>query len=142
MSTLDRETRSVVVERIFPFAAEKLWRALTDRDLLTQWMMSNDFEPVLARPFQFRAEPMAQWDGVIHCELLIFVPPTKIGYSWRSMGLESFVLFTLSPAEGGTHLRMEQSGFRTDQPAAFQGAGYGWQRFFGKLENLLKKEQV
>jgi hypothetical protein len=32
---------------------------------------------------------------------------------------------------------MEQSGFRLDQEAAYRGANYGWQRFFGNLERVL-----
>lgn len=141
MSDPGEQTPSVVLERTFPHPPQKVWRALSEQELLAQWMMNNDFAPVLAKPFQFRAEPIPQWDGIIHCELLIFEPPTTIGYSWRSLGLESVVIFTLTPTEGGTHLRMEQSGFRPDQKAAFQGANYGWQRFLTRLEDVLRKEK-
>jgi len=48
--------QSLVVERVFPHPPEKLWRALTESPLLAQWMMNNDFEPVVGRKFQFRAE--------------------------------------------------------------------------------------
>jgi len=51
------ETRTLVVERVFPHPPEKLWRALTESTLLAQWMMNNDFEPVVGRKFQFRADP-------------------------------------------------------------------------------------
>jgi len=47
------------------------------------------------------------------------------------------VLFTLNPAEGGTHVRMEQSGFRPDQQQAYGGAKYGWKNFFDGLERVL-----
>ncbi len=30
--------------------------------------------------------------------------------------------------------RMEQSGFREDQKANYQGATYGWRKFFDQLE--------
>jgi uncharacterized protein YndB with AHSA1/START domain len=36
------------------------------------------------------------------------------------MGLESIVTWTLTPTRTGTHLRMEQAGFRRDQEQAFQ----------------------
>ena len=55
------------------------------------------------------------------------------------MGLESTVTWTLTPKGGGTLLRMAQTGFRPDQTQAFQGAKYGWQKFFGKLEEVLAK---
>jgi uncharacterized protein YndB with AHSA1/START domain len=53
------------------------------------------------------------------------------------LGLDSVALWTLTLAEGGTHVRMEQSGFHPDQQQAYQGAKYGWQHFFGGLERVL-----
>jgi uncharacterized protein YndB with AHSA1/START domain len=47
------------------------------------------------------------------------------------------VTWTLTPTAAGTHLRMEQSGFRPDQDQAFNGAQYGWNKFFGGLEQVL-----
>jgi uncharacterized protein YndB with AHSA1/START domain len=49
------------------------------------------------------------------------------------------VTFTLTPTGTGTHLRMEQSGFRADQKQAFGGAGVGWRQFFDKLEQVLAR---
>jgi uncharacterized protein YndB with AHSA1/START domain len=63
----------------------------------------------------------------------------RLFYSWSALGLDSVVLWTLTPAEGGTHLRMEQSGFRPDQQRAYQGANYGWQGFFAALEQVLAR---
>ncbi|MBS1815285.1 MAG: SRPBCC domain-containing protein [Acidobacteria bacterium] len=130
-------TRTVVMERVFAHPPEKVWRALTESKLLAQWLMNNDFEPETGRAFQFRAEPMPQWNGVIDCKVLVMEPLKWLSYSWVSMGLESVVVFTLTPAEGGTQLRMEQSGFRADQEHAYKGASYGWQKFFDGLEHLL-----
>ena len=130
------KTRTVVIERIFPYPPEKLWRALTENPLIAQWLMTNDFEPVVGRKFQLRSEPVPNWDGVIDCEVLIVDPLKRLSYSWSSLGLNSVVLWTLTPAEGGTHLRMEHSGFRPDQELAYKGATYGWQKFFGNLERV------
>jgi uncharacterized protein YndB with AHSA1/START domain len=130
-------TRTLVIERVFPHPPEKLWRALTENPLLTQWLMNNDFEPVVGRKFQFRSEPVPNWDGVIDCEVLIVDPLKRLSYTWSSLGLGSFVLWTLTPVEGGTHLRMEHSGFGPEQQAAYKGATYGWQKFLGALERVL-----
>ena len=137
MSEATESMRTVVIERVFPHSPEKLWRALTEGPLIAQWLMSNNFEPVVGRPFQLRAEPVPQWDGVIECEVLVVETLKRLSYSWSTMGHASVVLFTLTPAEGGTRLRMEHSGFRADQQAAYQGATYGWQKFFGGLERVL-----
>ncbi len=136
MSTQTEGTRSVVIERVFAHPPERLWRALTEQPLIAQWLMNNDFEPVAGRRFQFRADPMPQWDGVIECEVLIVEPMRQLSYRWAALGLDSVVLWTLTATEGGTHVRMEHSGFRNDQQAAYQGATYGWQRFIGKLERV------
>jgi uncharacterized protein YndB with AHSA1/START domain len=137
MSDPIEPTNTVLVERVFAHPPEKLWRALTDPSLLAQWLLKNDFSPSVGQRFQFRADPVQNWDGVIHCEVLAIEPQRSLSYTWSSMGLQSVILFTLTPEEGGTRLRMEQSGFRPDQEAAFRGAQYGWQKFMGQLEQLL-----
>jgi uncharacterized protein YndB with AHSA1/START domain len=55
------------------------------------------------------------------------------------MGLESIVTWTLTPTSTGTHLRVEQSGFRSDQQQYYQGAKFGWQKFFANLEQVLAR---
>ena len=138
MSSPAEGTRTVVIERVFQHSPEKLWRALTESPLVAQWLMKNDFEPVVGRKFQFRSEPVPKWDAVIDCEVRIVDPLKRLSYTWSSMGLDSLVLWTLTPAEGGTHVRMEHSGFGPNQQAAYQGANYGWQKFLGALERVLE----
>ena len=106
MSNPAESTRIVVIERVLPHPREKVWRALTEKPLIAEWLMKNDFEPVVGREFQFRSEPMPNWDGVIDCEVLIVDYLKRLSYRWSSLGLDSIVLWTLSPAEGGTHVRM------------------------------------
>lgn len=130
-------TRTVVIERVFQHPPEKLWRALTESPLIAQWLMKNDFEPAVGRKFQLRSEPVPNWDGIINCEVLQIDPMTRLSYSWGTMGMKSVVLFTLTPADGGTQLRMEHSGFGANQEAAYKGATYGWQKFLGALETVV-----
>jgi hypothetical protein len=40
-------TRSLVVEREMPHPPEKIWRALTQGPLIEEWLMKNDFKPVV-----------------------------------------------------------------------------------------------
>jgi uncharacterized protein YndB with AHSA1/START domain len=53
------------------------------------------------------------------------------------MGLTSVVAWTSTPTKGGTHVRMEQSGFRSEEDAYYKGASYGWQKFIGSLERVV-----
>jgi len=106
------EVRSVVVERELPFSPEKIWRALTQPQLIEDWLMKNDFKPVVGHGFNLRAD----W-GAVDCKV-----------------------WTLTPTSAGTHLRMEHSGFQPDQQQAYQGAKFGWQKFFTNLEQVLARQ--
>ena len=131
------ETRSLVIEKELGHPLEKVWRALTQGPLIKEWLMDNDLQPVVGHRFNFHSTPMPNWNGVIDCEVLIVEPNKKLSYSWNSMGLESVVVWTLVATSGGTLVRMEQSGFRPDQEANYQGANYGWQKFIGGLERVV-----
>jgi uncharacterized protein YndB with AHSA1/START domain len=133
------ETRSVVVEREMPHPPEKLWRALTQPHLIAEWLMKNDFAPVVGHRFNLRGE----WGGVLDCEVLVVEPNKELAYTWNhvhddaAFNLQSTVTFTLTPTAAGTRLRMEQAGFRPDQRQAFGGANAGWQQMFAKFEQVL-----
>jgi uncharacterized protein YndB with AHSA1/START domain len=131
------ETRSLVIEKELPHSPEKVWRALTQGPLIKEWLMDNDLQPVVGHRFNFRSTPMPNWNGVIDCEVLVVEHNKKLSYSWNSLGLESVVVWTLVATSGGTLVRMEQSGFRPDQEAYYQGANYGWQKFIGGLERVV-----
>ena len=80
---------------------------------------------------------MPNWDGLIEAEVLVVEPNSRLSYSWSTMGMQSVVLWTLTPTAAGTHLRMEHSGFRSEEDAAYKGARYGWQNFIGKMEQVV-----
>ena len=134
MSETPTETLSVVVEREIPHPPEKIWRALTQPHLIQDWLMQNDFRPVVGHHFNFRAD----W-GAVDCQVLAVEPNKTLSYTWAAYDLKSVVTWTLTPTSAGTHLRMEQSGFRPDQRQAYQGARGGWQRFFAALEQVLAR---
>ncbi len=135
------ETRAVVIEREFAHPPEKLWRALTQPHLIEEWLMKNDFAPQVGHRFNLRGD----WGGVLDCEVLEIEPPRTLAYTWNfanddpAYALQSVVTFTLTPTPAGTHLRMEQEGFRPDQKQAFGGAHAGWKQFFEKLDAVLAR---
>lgn len=134
MTKTTAATRSLVIEREMPHPPEKIWRALTQGPLIEEWLMKNDFQPVVGHRFNLRAD----W-GVVDCQVLAVEPNKTLSYTWAAYGLESVVIWTLTPTSTGTHLRMEQSGFRPDQQQAYQGAKGGWQQFFANLEQVLAR---
>ena len=132
MNETSTEALSVGVEREISQPPEKIWRALTQPQLIEAWLMKNDFKPVVGYHFRFRAD----W-GVVDGEVLAVQPNTTLSYSWAAYGLKTIVVWTLAPTSAGTHLRMEQSGFPSDQPQYYQGAKGGWQQFFAALEQVV-----
>jgi uncharacterized protein YndB with AHSA1/START domain len=126
------ETLCVVIEREIPFPPEKTWRALTQPQLIEKWLTKNDFKPVVGHRFSLRAD----W-GTVDCQVLAVEPNKKLSYTWGAYDLKSVITWTLTPTATGTLLRMEQSGFRPDQPQYYEGARGGWQRFIAGLEQVL-----
>ena len=136
-------THSIVIERMMPHPPEKIWRALTQGPLIEEWLMKNDFEPVVGHKFNFRSDPMPGWNGVTDCKVLIVEPNKRLSYSWNASGdeavngLKTVVTWTLKPARGGTLLRMEQSGFHAQDEHFYQGAGFGWKKMVATLERVI-----
>ncbi len=142
MTTPTGLLKTAVIEREIAHPPEKLWRALTQPHLMAEWLMKNDFQPQVGHRFNLRGD----WGGVLDCEVLSLEPPTSLSYTWNhehadpAYDLTSVVTFTLTPTAKGTHLRVEQSGFRPDQKQAFGGAHAGWKGFLDKLETVLNQE--
>ena len=139
MSEGEGETLSVIIERELPFSPEKIWRVLTQPHLIEEWLMKNDFQPVAGHRFTLRADPQPGWTGVIDCEVVTVEPNRVLSYRWGALGVDSVVTLTLTPTGTGTHLRMEQAGFRKDRPQNYQGARYGWQKFLAGMEQVLAR---
>jgi uncharacterized protein YndB with AHSA1/START domain len=135
MTSTETETLSVIVEREMQHPPEKLWRALTQPHLIAEWLMKNDFAAVAGHGFRLSAD----W-GTVDCRVLSVEPHRMLSYTWEAHGLESVVTWTLTATAKGTHLRMEQTGFRPEQKQAYQGAKFGWPKFFENLEHTLARE--
>jgi len=134
MTATSTETRAVVIERDFAHAPDKIWRALTQPHLIAEWLMKNDFVPAVDHSFTLSGD----W-GSVDCRVLEIEPQRSLAYSWDAMGLESIVTWTLTPSPAGTHVRVEQAGFRPDQQQAFAGAKFGWQKFLGNLDEIVAR---
>jgi len=140
--TATTATRTLVVEREMPHPPEKVWRALTQGPLIEEWLMKNDFQPVVGHRFTLRADPMPHWNGVTDCEVLVVEPNRRLSYRWNASGdeaangLKTVVTWTLTATPRGVLVRMEQSGFRPEDERNYQGAQYGWQKFVVGLERI------
>ena len=119
----------------------KVWRALTEPELLNQWLLPVSdltLEPAAAFTFQAPAQP--DWDGRVRCRFLELEDQKMLSYTWAvgEMELETVVTFTLQPTATGTRLTLVQSGFKPAQRQASGGARYGWRLMGGQLVDLLE----
>jgi uncharacterized protein YndB with AHSA1/START domain len=142
MNPIDRtappQTESLSFEFDLPHAPEKVWRALTEPELLSEWLLPVfDFRLDAGATFTFRTQPQPGWDGVVNCRLLEIEPHRKLSWRWVVGDIDTVVTFTLTPTASGTRLSLVHSGFRPDQKRNLAGARYGWKMMTGKLVELL-----
>ncbi len=140
--TVSAQTDTVSLEFDLQHSPEKVWRALTDPALLTEWLLpvvGLKLEPGAA--FTFRTQPYPGWDGTVNCRMLEIEAQRKLSYSWvvGDMELNTVVTFTLAPTALGTRLSLVQTGFKRDQNRESGGARYGWKMMGGKLVDLLAR---
>ncbi|MHB1558534.1 MAG: SRPBCC family protein [Isosphaeraceae bacterium] len=134
------QTESLSFDLELPHSPEKVWRALTDPELLAEWLLpvvDLKLEPGAA--FTLRSQPQPGWDGVVHCRVLEIEEHRKLTYAWVVGDIDTVVTFTLTPTASGTHLSILHSGFRQDQKQNLAGARYGWKMMSGKLVDLLTR---
>ena len=139
--TAPSQTQSISFEFDLDHSPEKVWRALTDPVLLTEWLLpvvELELEPGAA--FTLKTQPYPGWDGIVNCRILEIEAQKKISYTWVvGFGLDTVVTFTLSPTASGTRLSLVQSGFKPDQKQNIGGARYGWKMMGGKLVDVLAR---
>ncbi|AZP04431.1 metalloregulator ArsR/SmtB family transcription factor [Jeotgalibaca ciconiae] len=145
MSTLEGKIMNadVILDFQYTSSIEQVWKALTESDILEQWILANDFKPVVGHTFQFKSEPNEYWDGIIDGEVLEVDEPHKLSYIWASAGETTTVVWTLTEvSEGKTDLHFEMTGFSEETkatPGAIDGAVYSWTEFAKKLKTVLEK---
>lgn len=117
---------------------EKVWRALTEPELLAAWLLpSIGFDLAPGTSFSFHTAPVGGWDGTVACRLLEAVPLERLRLAWVVGELDTVVTFTLARTDAGTRLSLVHEGFTPAQKQNFGGARYGWKLMGGKLVALL-----
>jgi uncharacterized protein YndB with AHSA1/START domain len=123
--------KSIVLEFDLPHPPKKVWRALTEPELLSRWLLKANFAPIVGQAIQFQREAMPGWDGVITGEVVGCREFQSLSYSWRALGVDTVITWTLEPTQTGTRLRFEQAGFDAEHKQAWGGALAGWRQMAG-----------
>lgn len=134
---MNDDLTTIRVDEFLPHPPRKVWRALTEAELMARWLMPNDFVLRVGHRFTFRTDPIPAvgFGGVGHSEVLDYEVEKMLRIAWRAApddqsSLDSTVTFTLEPEGTGTRLFVEHDGFDPDDPYQAMSRrimGGGWQ---------------
>ncbi len=127
--------RNIVHKWFFNHPPQTVWKFLTEPELLAQWLMENDFQPVVGHQFRFISHPKIKFgfDGIVYCKVLEVEPLKRLSYSWKGgpgkgkINLDSVVVWTLIEKDNGTELVLEHKGFKLiENFMAYVAMNEGW----------------
>ncbi|HTB32001.1 MAG TPA: SRPBCC domain-containing protein [Bacteroidia bacterium] len=129
----------------YEHSPEEVWEYLTKPELISQWLMPNNFEPVKGHDFEFRTKPIPSLnlDGIMYCRVIEIVPNEKLIYSWKGgpekgiTTLDTIVEWTLEAKDNGTELHLVQTGFNEENISIFSAMQGGWNQNLNKIITLL-----
>jgi uncharacterized protein YndB with AHSA1/START domain len=122
---------------------EGVWEYLTKAELISEWLMVNDFKLVIGHDFQFRTKPLPalDLDGIFYCKVLEIVPFKKLSYSWKGgpgngeITLDTIVVWTLAEKDNGTELQLEHHGFNEiENHSIYAATTEGWVKNLQKID--------
>lgn len=127
--------RDITIKWSFPHSPEKVWECLTNPELISLWLMRNDFKPVVGHRFNFHTKPIPKmgFDGIVYCEVIDVVPFKKLVYTWKGgpapgvIKLDTVLSWTLEAKNGGTEVLLEHKGFKGFHnylASVFMGGGW------------------
>lgn len=119
----------------FKSPIDKVWKALTQSETLAQWVMENNFKPIVGYKCQFRNDEI---DLVVDSEVLVVDEPHKLSYTWVGGPIDTIVTWTLTQVGETTYLSLEHTGFEKENQA-FMGAKHGWTSMADNLKELLEE---
>lgn len=112
--------RDLKIKWFFPHPPQEVWECLTNPEMVSQWLMKNDFKPVVGHRFNFHTKPIPKmgFDGIVYCEVMEIIPQEKLVYTWKGgpkpgvIELDTLLIWTLIPTAEGTTLLLEHKGFQ------------------------------
>ncbi len=130
----------------FQQSPDEVWKYLTTPELIEQWLMKTDFQPIAGHKFRFTfmPKPGSPYVGVVDCEVLEVKPFTKLSYSWnggtqdKSRNFNSIVVWELVPKDNGTELQLQHNGFEVLDDLL--NHSNGWNNCLKKFEELINSK--
>ncbi|MEB3971057.1 SRPBCC domain-containing protein [Mycobacterium ulcerans] len=113
---------TICVDQFVAAPPEKVWRLLTEPDLLRRWWAEGEVAAVVGHRFELDMPGF----GKQPCKVLEVDPPRRFVYTFTAAWT---LAWTLEPEGAGTRVFLEHSGFdRNDKRMAdaFLRMGPGW----------------
>lgn len=129
------DTQTLQVDQFLPHPPARVWRAITEPEMLARWWASGDIAPVVGHEFTL---DMGPW-GKVPCTVLEVEPEERLVYRFT----EDWTLtWRLVPEGDGTRLFLDHAGFDLENPQhrfAFENMGPGWRsEVLPRLAQLLE----
>ncbi|MEU8421715.1 SRPBCC domain-containing protein [Micromonospora sp. NPDC048835] len=116
------DTATIAVDQFIAAPPSKVWRSLTEPELLARWWVPGDVAAVVGHRFHLQ---MPAW-GAVDCKVTEVEPERRFVHTFN----EKWTLtWRLVPEGNGTRLFLDHSGFDLDDPRAqdaFARMGPGW----------------
>ncbi|GAC70578.1 SRPBCC family protein [Gordonia soli] len=115
-------TATITVDQFIAAPPEKVWRTITEPELVQRWWAAGDIQPIVGHEFTLDMPGF----GPQPCTILDVERPTLLVYTFT----DSWTLtWTVTPEGNGTRLLLEHSGFDLEDgrmAAAYDRMGPGW----------------
>ncbi|MFG2874734.1 SRPBCC domain-containing protein [Streptomyces sp. NPDC048337] len=136
----DDDLTTVRVDRFLPHPPAKVWRALTEPELIAQWLMASDFRLEVGHRYTMTTlpRPNTGYSGTTAGEVLAYETGRMLSVRWRDADASAgntadwTITWTLEPEGRGTRLFLVHKGFDPDDPAQMAARtimGKGWRTF-------------
>jgi len=125
---------------------EEVWEYLTNAELISKWLMPNNFKLEVGYEFEFWTNPIPELslDGNFYCKVIEIIPQKKLVYSWRggpnknNPTLDTIVTWNLLKAGNRTELRLVHTGFKDENGSILSSMYNGWDEHIQKMITKLK----
>lgn len=129
---------TVRVDQFLAHPPPKVWRALTEPELIAQWLMPSDFRLVVGHRYTMTAlpRPNTNFSGTVEAEVLAYETGRMLSLRWADAyspdAADWTITWTLEPEGRGTRLFLVHEGFDPDDPAQMMARklmGKGWRTY-------------
>lgn len=138
-------SKTILHSKQLNHAPKVVWKYISTKEFLSEWLMETDFELKVGHEFQFWTKPKFSlgFDGRVYCKVLEFKENESLKFSWKGgigdkVNLDTIVTLTIIPNASGCELRLEQSGFKAIKNAIpYFIMGKGWVKILDRLSKKI-----